>query len=323
MVDFKALKAARGSVKELQDEFNKVYAQQNDNSKDDRFWYPDVDKAGNGYAIIRFLPTPATDETPFVRIFEHGFKGLSGSWYIEKSLTTLGKPDPVSELNTQLWNSGIESDKDIVRKQKRKLVFISNILVIQDTLNPENNGKVFLFKFGKKIYDKIGEALKPPFDEMGRTPDNPQYDPTNAFNPFDLWEGANFKLKIRKVEGYRNYDSSEFDKTGPLYKDDDAMEAVWNKEYSLKEFIDPSTFKSYEELKERLNKVLNISSSPAQARKAVATTSSNKTPWDDEDDVAEQPKFKATHTNINAMDDVDETDDEGLDFFKKLVNKNK
>jgi len=316
-LDFAALKSMGGNTMFLRDELNKAYGQQSDSSKDERFWYPAVDKAGNGYAVIRFLPAAAGETVPFVRIFEHGFKGPTGTWYIEKSRTTLGAgtPDPVSELNNQLWNSGIESDKDIARKQKRKLIFISNILVMEDSLNPENNGKVFLFKYGKKLYDKILEAMKPPFDDMGRTPDNANYNPTNAFNPFDFWEGANFQLKVRNVAGYRNYDTSNFMKAGPLYKDDAMLEALWKTEYSLSEFTDPSTFKSYEELKARLNRVLNVDS-PAAARKSAST---EKAPWED-NDVAESPKFKASKA-AEIPTDNDDDDDDGLEFFKNLASR--
>jgi hypothetical protein len=223
--NFSELKSARNNTKFLKDELVKASGASFDNSKDDRFWYPDVDKAGNGYAVIRFLPAPAGEDVPFVRLWEHRFKGPSGSWYIEKSRTTLGAgtPDPVAEMNQELWNSGLESDKEIVRKRKRNLVFISNVLIIEDSLNPENNGKVKLYKYGKKIYDKIVEAISPPFDDEGRTPDNPKYDPTNAFDPFDLWTGANFRLKIR-TDDYRNYDKSDFAKPGPLFKDDEKLE---------------------------------------------------------------------------------------------------
>ena len=235
MVDFSQLKKMSGksSLDKLTSELNKISGSgQTDNKKDDRFWYPNVDKAGNGYAVIRFLPPPSNEDTPFVRIFEHGFQGPTGSWYIENSLTTIGKPDPVGELNNTLWNSGLDSDKEIARKQKRKLHFISNVYVITDQQNPENEGKVFLFKYGKKIFDKLNEAM------------NPEFADEDALNPFDFWEGANFKLKIRNVEGYRNYDKSEFAKPTALFEDDDEMETVWKKQHSLQEFIAPGKFKS-------------------------------------------------------------------------------
>lgn len=209
----------------------------------DKYWQPTVDKAGNGYAVIRFLPAPAGEEDAFVRMWDHGFQG-PGGWYIEKSRTTINEADPVSELNSALWQSGNEADKEIVRKQKRRLSYISNILVVKDPANPENDGKVFLFKYGKKIWDKLQAAMFPEFEDE------------KPLNPFDMWEGANFKLKIRKVEGYRNYDKSEFDEPAPMFSDDDKMEAIWKSEHSLKALVDPSVFKSYDELKKRLDKVL-------------------------------------------------------------------
>lgn len=296
MVDFKALKASSGkkSLQTLTSELNKMSGGEGKTS-DDRFWTPTVDKAGNGYAVIRFLPAPANEDVPFVRIFDHGFQG-PGGWYIENSLTTLGKNDPVSEYNSKLWNSGIEANKDIARKQKRRLHFISNIYVVTDSGNPANEGKVFLFKYGKKIFDKLKEAMEPQFADE------------EAINPFDLWAGANFKLKIRQVEGYRNYDKSEFDKTSPLLNDDEKLEAVWKSEHSLKEFLAPSNFKTYEELSARLTKVLAEDSALVKRAKA------EEVPWNDEE---EAPSFKATQAPKYSSDDDD--DDESLEFFKKLA----
>ena len=311
-INFSELKSARNNTKFLKDELVKASGASFDNSKDDRFWYPAVDKAGNGYAVIRFLPSPTGEDVPFVRLWEHRFKGPSGSWYIENSLTTIGKADPVSELNSQLWNSGLESDKDVARKRKRNLVFISNIYIIEDSLNPENNGKVKLYKYGKKIYDKIVEALSPPFDEEGRTPDNANYDPTNAFDPFDLWNGANFRLKIRTDE-YRNYDKSDFAKPGPLFKDDEQLEKVWKSESGLQEFIAPDSFKHYDELKKRLNLVLGIG-----AASIKSSNTSLKPSWSqDEETETPAPKFKSKNVVVE-----DEDEDEGLDYFRKLANRN-
>jgi hypothetical protein len=212
---------------------------------DDRIWKPTVDKAGNGYAVIRFLPAPEGEDLPWVRYWDHGFKGPSGKWYIENSLTSIGQQDPVSEMNTQLWNSGIESDKQIARERKRRLHYVSNILVISDSASPENEGKVFLYKYGKKIFDKIMDVMQPQFEDE------------QPVNPFDFWAGANFKLKIRQVEGYRNYDKSEFDASTELFDGDDAkLETVFASSNSLKEFIDPSTYKTYGELKKKLYDVL-------------------------------------------------------------------
>jgi hypothetical protein len=254
--------------------------------EDKRFWYPDVDKSGNGYAIIRFLPEPKGEDVPFVRVWEHSFQGPTGSWYIEKSLTTLGQNDPVSEYNSKLWNSGREEDKEIARKQKRKQNFVSNILVIKDPAHPENEGKVFLFRYGKKIYNKLNDVMNPP----------KEFDDEEPMNPFDPWEGANFKLKIVNVEGYRNYDKSSFDKSAPLGEDDE-IEAVWAKAYSLQEFLDPKTYKSYDELKNRLEKVLGLvgnNSSPAPAKKIVEPAVKDEVPFDvDEDELDEKERFFA------------------------------
>jgi hypothetical protein len=307
MVDFSKLKAMSGkkSLESLTAELSKISGNQFDNSKDDRFWYPNVDKAGNGYAVIRFLPAPGEEDVPFLRMFNHGFKGPTGSWLIENCPTSKGNKCPVCEQNTELWNSGIESDKKIASERKRKLTFISNVYIITDQNNPENEGKVFLFKYGKKIFDKLNEAM------------NPQFADEDAMNPFDLWAGANFKLKIRNVEGYRNYDKSEFAKSGPLSDDDSEMETVWRKAYSLQEFLDPANFKSYEELKGKLIKVLGIDNStlgvtPAVARaKAAMVETAESLPWDD------APKAKAAAPKQVAFDE--EEDDESLEFFKKLA----
>jgi hypothetical protein len=300
MVDFKSLKAASGkkSLQALTTEVSKLNS--NEGSRgDDRFWSPTVDKAGNGYAIIRFLPAPANEDVPFVRLFDHGFQG-PGGWYIENSLTSIGKNDPVSEYNSKLWNSGIEANKEIVRKQKRRLHFISNIYVVTDSGNPANEGKVFLFKYGKKIFDKLKEVMEPQFQDE------------EAVNPFDLWAGANFKLKIRNVEGYRNYDKSEFDKPAPLLKDDEELEAVWKQEHSLKEFLAPSNFKTYEELQARLNRVLGEGTAAGARAKAEDT----ELPWNEnEEDKA--PSFKATHAPKYAADDDDE--DEAMKMFADLT----
>lgn len=216
------------------------------NSKDDRFWIPSKDKAGNGYAVIRFLPGLQVDGQPWVRYWDHAFKGPTGQWYIEKSLTSIGQQDAIAELNSKLWNSGRESDKEIVRKRKRNLRYVSNILVISDPANPENEGKVMLFRYGKKIHDKIMEAMSPQFPD--ETP----------INPFNMWEGADFVLKIRKVEGYANYDASSFKSPSAINDDDDVLEQIYDKQYDLSEWSDPKNYKSYDELKERLDLVLGL-----------------------------------------------------------------
>lgn len=264
---------------------------------DDRFWQPEVDAAGNGYAVIRFLDTPAVDGEdglPWVQIWSHGFQG-PGGWYIENSLTTLGKTDPVSEYNTVLWNSGIEANKEIARKQKRKLTYIANVLVISDAKRPQNEGKVFLYKFGKKIFDKIKEQLEPQFAD--ETP----------MNPFDFWKGANFKVKIRNVEGYRNYDKSEFETPAPLFNGDDAkIEQVWKSAHSLKDFLKPENFKSYDELKAKLDKVLGAGGVAGASAKRV----------DDEEAAApvirSAPAKKVTAESVSV-------DDDDMAFFEKLA----
>ena len=264
-------------------------------SKDDtRFWQPEVDKAGNGMAVIRFLPAPAVDgddALPWIRVFSHGFQG-PGGWLIDNCLTTLNEKCPVCEHNNTLWNSGIEDNKNVARKQKRKLSYIANILVISDPSNKQNEGTIRLFKFGKKIFDKITEAM------------NPEFDDEKAINPFDLWEGANFKLKIRNVEGYRNYDKSEFADQSALYDGDDAkLEELWKKEHGLKEFTEKKHFKSYEMLKARLDKVLGFDGAAMAPRSKAA------------DSVV---SFKEEDTSVL---DSAQTADEDLDYFKSLAEK--
>jgi len=213
--------------------------------KDERLWKAVVDKSGNGYAILRFLPAVEGEDMPWAKVWNHAFQGPTGQWYIENSLTTVGKNDPVSEMNSAYWNSGIESDKEIARRQKRKLQYFANVYVVEDPTNPQNEGKVMLYRFGKKIFDKCMEAMQPAFKDE------------TAVNPFDFWEGANFKLKIRKVDGYWNYDKSEFASPSSLFDDDDQIEEVWKKQYPLSEFSADTNFKSYDELKSRLDVVLS------------------------------------------------------------------
>ena len=263
---------------------------------DERLWKPNVDKAGNGYAVIRFLPAPKGEELPWVRVWNHAFQGPTGQWYIENSLTTLNQKDPVSEYNSQLWNSGVESDKEIARKQKRKLQYYSNIYVVQDSANPENEGKVFLYRYGKKIFDKLMETMQPAFED--ETP----------INPFDLWEGANFKLKIRKVDGYWNYAKSEFDSVTQLKSTDEELEAIWNAEHSLADFTAPSNFKSYDELKTRLDAVL--SGTVVATKTAAAMVEEDETPF--------VPDFKSEPAPQPAS--VDDEDD-AMSYFEKLANE--
>ena len=272
---------------------NKLNQKSSGPGPDDRFWKPEVDKAGNGYAVIRFLPESEGEDVPFVRKWDHGFQG-PGGWYIEDSLTTLGQKDPVSEYNSMLWNSGIESNKDKARKQKRRLSFISNIYVVKDPSNPDNEGKVFLYKYGKKIFDKLNEAM------------NPQFEDESPVNPFDLWEGADFKLKIRNVEGFRNYDKSELDNSAPLFDDDEQLESVWKSQHSLQEFVNPTNFKTYEELQTKLNRVLGLDGA------APSTTAESSFQAEPPAEIPETPA--AVQPELAASDD-----DESLDFFKKLA----
>jgi hypothetical protein len=299
---FAQLKRSSGNnLDALTKELNKLQGnqQQQNNNEDDRFWQPEVDKAGNGYAVIRFLPAPQGEDVPFVRIWDHGFQG-PGGWYIEKSLTTIGQKDPVSEYNTTLWNSGIEANKEVVRKQKRRLYFLSNIYVVSDPANPQNEGKVFLYRYGKKIFDKLQEAMNPAFQD--ETP----------VNPFDFWEGADFKLKIRKVEGYRNYDKSEFASPSALSQDDEELENVWKQQHGLGEFIAPDQFKSYDELKARLEKVLMLDDSPQTQRAKAAAE--DTPPWDEPEETP-APVLKEA-----AAPTIQEDEDESLSFFEKLAN---
>jgi len=262
-------------------------------SGDERLWKLDVDKSGNGYAVIRFLPAPENEDLPFVKLYSHAFQG-SGGWYIENSLTTLGQKDPVSEYNSQLWNNGTDAGKEMARKQKRKLTYISNIYVVKDPANPENEGKTFLYKYGKKIFDKLTAAMQPEFEDE------------EAIDPFDFWQGANFKLKAKNVAGYRNYDSSEFAAVSPLLDDDDAMEAIWKKESSLSEFVAPDQFKTYDELKVRLEYVLG-----KRGAKPVAQDS------EVEDEEFTTPVAETVASVASSSSEIE--DDDTLSYFQRLA----
>jgi len=279
---------------------------------DDRLWKPQLDKTGNGYAVIRFLPAPDGEDLPWAKLYSHAFQG-PGGWFIENSLTTLGQKDPVSEYNSQLWNSGLESDKDVARKQKRKLSYYSNIYVVKDPVNPENEGKVFLFKFGKKIFDKITAAMQPEFEDE------------EPINPFDFWAGANFKLKIKKVAGYWNYDSSEFARPQALLDDDDAMEAIWKKQYSLEALVAPDQFKSYDELKTRLDYVLGIKGTPKfQDQETVEEEEQFRR--ENRGEVAPAPSFKTDDGGFNDPDitlsssSSSDDEDDTLSYFQRLAD---
>ena len=297
MSNFESLKRNRSSLEKLTKaiEATTQSTTESGSREDTRLWQPTVDKAGNGMAIIRFLPAPAVDgedALPWVRVFSHGFQG-PGGWYIENSLTTLNQKDPVSEYNSTLWNSGIEANKEIARKQKRRLNYVANVFVVSDPSNPENEGQIRIYKFGKKIFDKITEAM------------NPEFADETPVNPFDMWEGANFKLKIRNVEGYRNYDKSEFAEKSALLDGDDAkLEALWKQEHSLKEFLDPKHFKPYDLLKARLDKVLGFEGDVAPKSKAIDAVVEN----------FHDSELNAIDTKIATSED-----DDDLNYFKSLA----
>ena len=294
-----ALKRSKSNLDTLIGELSKVAEpqKQKQSYQDDRFWKPELDKSGNGYAVFRFLPAVKDEDLPWARLWSHAFQG-PGGWFIENSLTTLNKKDPVSEANTLLWNSGVEADKEIARKRKRKLSYIANILIINDSKHPEYEGQVKLFKFGKKIFDKITEAMKPEFEDE------------KPINPFDFWEGANFKLKIRKVDGFWNYDKSEFDSKTPIKPNDEAIEEVWNKQYPLKPFLAPDNFKSYDELKAKLDKVLTgVRSTGTAEDVAIPPATTNNSP------VVKETVDTSSTTN------TDKDSDETLDYFSKLAEE--
>jgi hypothetical protein len=271
--------------------------QQQQSYEDNRFWKPEVDKSGNGFAVIRFLPAPAGEDLPWTRYWDHGFQG-PGGWYIEKSLTSIGQNDPVGEVNTKLWNSGLDSDKEIARKQKRRLHYVANVLVVSDPAHPENEGKVFLYQFGKKIFDKMMDVMQPQFQDE------------EPVNPFDLWEGANFKLKIRNVEGYRNYDKSEFDKPSAVSKDEAELEEIYGKVYSLKEFTDASKYKTYEELKAKLERVLGAAAPRTTAESITLDESASASTIG-----------KTASAKFAPVESSDEGDDDTLSYFSKLANE--
>lgn len=294
-VDFKALKKGnsldklRGAVEALA---KPKYAKD-----DERFWQPELDKAGNGYAIIRLLDAPAADGEdglPWVQLFTHGFQG-PGGWYIENCPTTLQGKCPACEHNNKLWNSGIEANKKIASAQKRKLVYISNVLVVSDPKHPENEGKVFLWRYGKKIFDKVQEKLTPAFADE------------TAINVYDFWKGANLKLKIVKVAGFNNYDKSEFEAPSPVLDDDKKIEALWKSAHSLRQFVSPTEFKGYDELNERLAKTLGGAAQRAASAPRIADDSA---PWD-------EPKASAPRKTAESLDNVDED----LEYFNALANE--
>lgn len=291
-MSFSNLKRNRTDLSSLVQKASAVNGSGRGGSKDERFWYPQRDKSGNGYAVIRFLPGLSEEGTPWVRYWDHAFKGPTGQWYIEKSLTSIGQQDAIAELNSKMWNSGIEADKAIVRQRKRNLRYVANILVISDPAAPENEGQVKLYRFGKKIFDKLMDAMQPKF------PDEP------PINPFDLWDGSDFVLKVRTVDGYPNYDTSNFKTPSALFEGDESkLEALYDKQYDLGEWTDPKNYKSYDELKARLTLVLG-ESAPRTTKQEVAV------------DEVREPEPMATAENIS-MDDEDDT----MSYFAKLANE--
>lgn len=295
-MSFANLKSTRGSsIDKLVKAAEAVSTKSESTSyADDRFWKPTRDKAGNGYAVVRFLPAKEGEDLPWVRYWDHGFKGPTGLWYIENSLTSIGEQDPVSESNSILWNSGRDEDKQIARDRKRRLHYVSNILVISDPSNPENEGKVFLYKFGKKIFDKVMEAMQPAFED--ETP----------INPYDFWEGADFKIKVRKVEGWVNYDKSEFSPPSALFEgDEQRLEELYNKLYTLQDFLDPKNYKSYDELKAKLNRVLGIEAGITE-----------------DAPVMESAPEPVADTSFPPEDNSGESEDDTLSYFAKLAQDN-
>ena len=275
---------------------------------DERLWKPEMDKTGNGYAVIRFLPAPNGEDLPWAKMYSHAFQG-PGGWYIENSLTTNGGKDPVSEYNRELWNSGNEADKDTVRKQKRKLSYYANIYVVQDKANPQNEGRVFLYKFGKKIFDKVMEAMQPEFED--ETP----------INPFDFWQGANFKLKLKKVAGYWNYDSSEFDRVSPLLDDDDALEALWQKQYSLSALVATDQFKSYEDLDKRLKMVLGAKPPTRRYDEELESESEGRGSFSPNFESSKAPAADFNAPDITPTKSADSDEDDALSYFQKLAEE--
>ena len=298
-MSFENLKRNRDQISKLVQAVESTGGGEKKSYADERFWKPTVDKAGNGYAVLRFLPASEGSELPWARYWDHGFKGPTGLWYIENSLTSIGQPDPVGELNSRLWNSGIEADKETARTQKRRLHYVSNVLVLSDPSNPTNEGKVFLYKFGKKIFDKIMDSMQPDFAD--ETP----------VNPFDFWEGADFKLKIRNVEGYRNYDKSEFAGVSSLYDADESrLESVYNQLHDLSEFTDAKNYKTYDELKAKLMRVLG------EAETAGAHTVKQEM-MINEPVAAPQP---VAHEPVTA-EQVSSEDDDTMSYFARLAKE--
>jgi len=300
-MSFNELKRSRGGFDKLQ---TALEAESTDGKKsygDDRFWKPELDKSSNGYAVLRFLPATNGEELPWIQYWDHGFQG-PGGWFIEKSLTTLGNDCPVSEYNGTLWNSGDEAQKDQARKQKRRLHYVANVLVVSDPAHPEYEGKVMLYRFGKKIFEKIKDVMQPQFEDE------------KPVNCFDMWEGADFKLKVRKVDGYWNYDKSEFSNPAPISEDDSVLEGLYNKQHSLAELIAPDQFKSYDDLKLKLERALGLggvevstatASTIADDNTSASSATATSKPWAD----TPQPVSNSTDSSDTTMS-----------YFEKLAN---
>ena len=299
-MSFANLKSSRGSsIDKLVKAAEAVSTPKTESNSydDDRFWKPTRDKAGNGFAVIRFLPAKEGEDLPWVRYWDHGFKGPTGLWYIENSLTSIGQQDPVSEMNSVLWNSGRDEDKAIARERKRRLHYVSNVMVVSDPSNPENEGKVFLYKFGKKIFDKLMDVMQPQFADE------------EPVNPYDFWEGADFKVKIRKVEGWINYDKSEFSAPSALFEGDEArLEEVYNKLHSLQDFLEPGNYKSYDELKMKLNRVLGVDA-------GVSLDTPSPAP------VVEEPVIASDDAMPFGEPDNGNDDEDTLSYFAKLAKE--
>lgn len=321
MSNFETLRKSSGTASGLEKLTRSVEALANGGGNNDEadaadYWKPTIDKSGNAFAVIRFLPTPnediENDGLPFIKYFDHGFQGPNG-WYIEKSLTSIGKTDKISEMNRELWNSGTEAGKQQARNQKRRLHYVSNIYIIRDAANPEAEGKVFKFIYGKKIFEKLLEAVKPPFEDK------------EAVNPFDMWTGANFKLKMRKVDDYPNYDLSEWESTSPLASNDKDIENIWKQSFSLLEMLDPKHFKTEKELEDRLRRIMGIDTQKSKFNSdELAFTQEKKVQKTIKPEVIKSsPKVEAVEAvdtkTVDLFNTLEEEDDDDLSYFSKLV----
>lgn len=252
-------------VKEALDKMNKG----GDSYKDGRMWTPTQDDAGNALAVIRFLPSLKADQLPWVKVYTHGFQGSTGRWYIEKCLTTIGADDPVCNYTRKLWNRGDDEGKELARKYKRKLSYYSNVLVVNDPKHPENEGKVFLFRYGAKIFAKITSMMMPELDS----------DP--SVDVFDPDVGANFRLRVKRVAGYANYDDSAFQAPSPISKDDKVLDGILSAAYDLGEFLKPESYKSFDELDAKFHDVLQVEGKPETATREATWDKPEAETWDE------------------------------------------